>query len=201
MTALAVIGLGPLHANETIIEEWGDVQAPQPPELKPVTVDPGTTALLMLDFMKQNCNEERRPRCVASLPRMKQLLADARAKGVMVVHAIIRNTTTKDISEQVAPDDGEPWVQSGVDKFFGTDLEKILADKGIKTVIAVGTAAHGAVLYTASGAALRGMQVIVPVDGISADNTYVEQYVAHHLVSAPVVSQKVTLTKADMIQF
>ena len=28
------------------------------------------------------------------------------------------------------------------------------------------------VLYTASGAALRGMKVIVPVDGMSADNAY-----------------------------
>jgi nicotinamidase-related amidase len=35
-------------------------------------------------------------------------------------------------------------------------------------VIAVGTAANGAVLYTASAAAFRGMNVIVPVDGISS---------------------------------
>ena len=55
-----------------------------------------------------------------------------------------------------------------VDKFLGTDLEKILKDKGIATVIIVGTAAHGAVLYTGSGAAMRGMNVIVPVDGMSS---------------------------------
>ena len=34
----------------------------------------------------------------------------------------------------------------------------MLKDKGIKTVIVVGTAANGAVLYTGSGAALRGYQ-------------------------------------------
>lgn len=188
-------------ADATIIEEWASVKAPPPPELKPVTVDPKTTALLMLDFMHQNCNNERRPRCVASLPLMKKLLAEARAKGVMVVYSIIRNTTTKDIWEDVAPTGDEPWVQASVDKFFGTDLEKILADKGITTVITVGTAAQGAVLYTASAAALRGMQVIVPVDGSTAEDTYFEQYVVYNLSKAPGVSSKVTLTTVDMIKF
>ena len=49
-------------------------------------------------------------------------------------------------------------VLSGPDKFLKTDLEKILKDKGITTVIAVGTSSNGAVLYTGSGAALRGME-------------------------------------------
>ena len=92
-------------------------------------------------------------------------------------------------------------VASGPDKFFGTDLEKILKEKGVKTVIAVGTASHGAVLYTASGAALRGIQVIVPVDGVSAENTYAEQYVAWHLLNAPRISTLVTLTKIDLIGY
>jgi len=50
-------------------------------------------------------------------------------------------------------------------------LEKILNDKGIKTVVVAGTAAQGAVPNTASQAAFRGRQVIVPVDGMSAENT------------------------------
>ena len=52
-----------------------------------------------------------------------------------------------------------------------TDLEKILNDKGIKTVVVAGTAAQGAVPNTASQAAFRGRRVIVPVDGMSAENT------------------------------
>lgn len=43
-------------------------------------------------------------------------------------------------------------MSSGVDKFRNTDLEKVLKDKGIKTVIVAGTASHGGVLYTASTA-------------------------------------------------
>jgi nicotinamidase-related amidase len=92
-------------------------------------------------------------------------------------------------------------VTSGPDKFLGTDLEKFLQERGIKTVIVVGTAANGAVLYTASGAALRGMQVILPVDGISAETTYAEQYVVWNMLNAPRVSAQSVLTMIDMIQY
>jgi len=83
---------------------------------------------------------------------------------------------------------------------MGTSLEKILKDNGITTVIVTGTAAHGAVLYTASSAALRGMQVIVPVNGISAENAFAEQYVVWNLVNAPRISTNVILTRAERIK-
>ena len=74
-----------------IVDEWASVKAPPPPELKPVTVDPNTTALLMLDFMNQNCG--KRPRCVETIPAMKKLLDEARAAKAPVVYSIIANTT------------------------------------------------------------------------------------------------------------
>ena len=163
-------------------------------------MDPKTTALLVLDFVKQTCNNERRPRCVTSVPNVQALLKLARSKGVAVVYSITTAATPADTLNDVAPLDGEPIVKAPADKFFRTDLEKILNDKGIKTVVVVGTAAQGAVLNTASQAAFRGLQVIVPVDGMSAENTYFEQYTSHHLANAPGVGQQVTLTKIDMIK-
>lgn len=195
---VAALAAAPVRAA-SIIDEWASVKAPPPPVLRPVTVDPKTSALLMLDFMNQNCG--KRPRCLATIPAMKKLLAAARAAKALVVYSIIANTTTADVIKDVAPEQGEPWVRAGVDKFFKTDLDKILADKGIKTVITVGTSSEGAVLYTASGAAMRGMDVVVPVDGMSSVNPYAEQYVAWHLTHAPLVSKKVTLTRRDMIKF
>jgi nicotinamidase-related amidase len=186
--------------TKTIIDEWGTVQAPKPPELKPVTIDPKTTALLVLDFVKQTCNNERRPRCISSVPKVQALLNLARSKGVAVVYSITTAATPADTLKEVAPLEGEPIVKASADKFFKTDLEKILNDKGIKTVVVVGTAAQGAVLNTASQAAFRGLQVIVPVDGMSAENTYFEQYTAHHLTTSPGVGQQVTLTSIDMIK-
>jgi nicotinamidase-related amidase len=186
---------------QNIIEEWSAVKVPSAPELKSVTVDPKVTALLLLDFNKQTCNAEKRPRCIASIPKVQKLLTEARSKGVFVVYSLSPGATVADIAKELAPLGREPVVTSGPDKFLGTDLENILKGRGIKAVIVTGTAAHGAVLYTASEAALRGMQVIVPVDGMSAESTYAEQYVAWNMVNAPRVSNQSVLTKIDMIKY
>src|SRR6266446_2137929 len=185
---------------QTIIDEWSSVKAPPAPELKEITIDPKTTALLMLDLVKQTCNEKVRPRCPATLPAAKQLLTDARAKNVLVVYGIVTGSIADTVAD-VAPNGKEPVVQSGPDKFLNTDLEKILKDKGIKTVIVSGTAAHGAVIHTSAEAAFRGFSVIVPVDTMSAENAFVEQYVAYHFTSAPRVAPATTLTRVSMIKY
>lgn len=181
-----------------IVDEWATMKAPAP-ALKAVTVDPKTTALLMLDFMNQNCG--KRPRCLDTIPAMKKLLGEARAHKVAVVYSIIANTTPADVIKDVAPLADEPHVLSGPDKFRNTDLEKILKDKGITTVIAVGTSSNGAVLYTASGAVFRGMNAIIPVDGMSAVDPYAESSTVFTFMNAPSVSAKTTLTRSDMIKF
>lgn len=201
MAACLAVAATPLSSTaQTIVDEWNTVKAPPAPELKSVTIDPRVTALLILDIQKQNCNMERRPRCVASVPKIQGLLARTRAKGVSVIYSLGAGTAA-DIYQEVAPLGGEPVVTSGPDKFLGTDLEEILKERRITTVIVTGTAAHGAVIYTASGAALRGFKVIVPVEGMSAENTYAEQYTAWHLANAPRVGAQVTLTRMDMIQY
>jgi nicotinamidase-related amidase len=201
LAALAMMAAAPLHAQyKDVVDEWPSVQAPKPPELKPVTLEPTTTALLLLDFVKQTCNNERRPRCLATIPRVQTLTKQARSKGVTVIYSITSASTDADILKEIAPQGGEPMVKAPADKFLGTDLEKILKDKGIKTVIVTGTAAHGAVLNTGSQAAFRGFKVIVPVDGMSSETTYHEQYTAYHMATAPGVAQQVTLTRIDMIK-
>jgi nicotinamidase-related amidase len=188
--------------SKTIIDEWTSVHTPKAPELKPVKIDdPKSTAYLILDIIKQGCNEKRRPRCVASVPKIQAFLSQARGKGVSIIYSYTSSSKPADILPEVAPLPGEPLVQASADKFVGTDLEKILRDKGIKTVIVVGTAAHGAVMSTGTQAAFRGFKVIVPVDGMSSEDTYFEQYTAYHFTKAPGIAQQTTLTKFDMIQF
>jgi nicotinamidase-related amidase len=186
---------------ETIIDEWSSVKAPAPPELKPVTIDPKTTALLMLDFVKQTCNEKVRPRCLATLPAAKKLLTEARANKVFVIYSFVAGGVMGDTLSEVAPNGDEPAVQAPPNKFLNTDLEKILKDHGIKTVIVTGTAAHGAVLHTGAEAIFRGFNAIVPVDTMSGDNAYVEQYVAYDFASAPRLSAATTLTSVGLIKF
>ena len=70
---------------QSIIDDWANIKAQPPPELKPVTIDPKTTALLMLDFVTPNCTN--RPRCMVQLPAVKQLLETARETGMAVAFA------------------------------------------------------------------------------------------------------------------
>jgi nicotinamidase-related amidase len=193
----AIVSLA--HAAN-VIDEWASVKAPVAPELKPVTVDPKTTALLMLDYIPAPyCSAN--PRCVATLPAVKGLLTEARAKGATVIYSIAGKYEASDIIKDVAPAANEPWVKSKADKFLNTELEKILKDKGVQTVIVTGTAANGAVLYTSTAAAIRGLKVIVPVDGLSGDDLYPEQLTVWQLAHGPGFGQLVTITKSDMIKF
>lgn len=197
--AAIVVALAlPAKAGD-IVDEWASVKAPAAPALKPVTVEAKTTALVIADLMKQNCTQ--RPRCMAALPAVKKLLGAARAAKATVVYTLIANSTIADVLPDVAAAEGDASVLSGPDKFVRTDLEKILKDKGVATVIVVGTSANGAVLYTGSGAAFRGMNVIVPVDGMSAVDPYAEYSAVFTFMNAPFVSAKTTLTRTDMITF
>ena len=69
--AVATLAVASIYAapapSQTIVDEWANIKAPAPPELKPVTLEPKTTALLVMDLIKQACNENARPRCVASI--------------------------------------------------------------------------------------------------------------------------------------
>jgi nicotinamidase-related amidase len=201
LAAAAFIGTMALPAQAAdIIAEWASAKAPPAPAVKAVKVDPKTTALLMLDFLKQNCGV--RPRCVATVPVAKKLLDEARAAHATVVYSYFANHTAKDIlDEGLMPKPGEASVTSFANKYIGTDLDKILKDKGIKTVIAIGTSANGAILNTGSAAALRGLNVIVPVDAISSADTYTEQFSVWQLANGPTFGKRVTITRADMVKF
>jgi nicotinamidase-related amidase len=200
VSVLAVAAVPAVAA--TIIDEWANVKAEPAPELKPVTLDTKTTALLVMDLVKGSCNAQRRPRCVVSVAPIAKLMDAARAGGMTVITTTAGSGPVEDILPAVAPKPGETVITGTVaDKFVRTDLEKILKDRGLTTVIAVGTSAQGAVLYTASGAALRGIKVIMPVDGSSSESLYAEQAAAWLLSHAPGVAQNVTLTTIDQIKF
>src|SRR5215472_10880753 len=88
IVALAAL---PSRAND-ITTEWTTVKPPPAPELKPATIEPKTTALLILDLMKTNCGV--RPRCLATVPNVKKLLDAARAHDMMVFYTLVGQTPT-----------------------------------------------------------------------------------------------------------
>ncbi len=200
LTATVVMAMAGQATAQTVIDDWDKVQAPPAPKVDPIEVDGKTTAVLVLDFVKQICNDDRTPSCVASLPKVAKLIDAGRTAGSLIVFSRFPNTTEADIVPAVAPKSGDPDVVSGPDKYLNTDLAQILKDKGITTVVVTGIASNGAVLYTASHAAFSGMNVIVPVDGMSSASRYADQYVAWNMVNAP-GTRNVKLATVDGITF
>src|ERR1700722_14516946 len=79
--ALMIMMVSPTWAGD-IFDDWDAAKTPPRPELKPVTLEGSTTALLILDLAKDGaCG--RRPRCIAGIPNVKRLYDAARAAGVM----------------------------------------------------------------------------------------------------------------------
>jgi len=194
----------PAHADSTtIIDDWYKAKLPAPPQLKPVALDAKTTALLVMDFTVQTCTPERRPRCAYSVPKVKKFVEAARAKSALIIYSVaVPKSVPGDILKELTPAPGEQVLPPlGPDKFINSDLDKTLHDKGITTVVAMGTQAQTSVLHTGGEAALRGFKVIVPVDAMSADDLFPELYTAWHLSTAARISNQVTLTKLDMIGF
>jgi nicotinamidase-related amidase len=204
VAAIALLaGLGgtvPARAAD-IIADWPGVKLPPPPELKPVTLDGKTTALLVLDVMKENCGV--RPRCPDTVPRIKALLDRARAAGALVAYTLPNGGSIIDPS--IAPREGEVVEQKpgGPDKFMGSDLDQRLKARGIKTVIITGTSAQGIGIGTGSASAQRGYYVIYPVDGVASESAFQELYAAWHMAAGgpPVTTKWVTVTRMDMIKF
>jgi nicotinamidase-related amidase len=193
----------PAVAND-ITTEWDSVKLPPKPELKPVTVDPKTTALLVLDLMRDNCGA--RARCLPIVPTVKKLIDQARAHDMMIVYNLTGASKPEDmVDPSVMPKPGDFMIKNGRggDKFIRSNLDAGLKEKGIKTVIITGTSAQGAVATTSNGATGRGYKAVVPVDGTASEDAFRELYGIYHLAGGgpAALTQNVTVTRSDLIKF
>lgn len=199
--AMALAGVQSAH-GQIITDVWQSVAVPPPPEVQSFTVDSAQAALLILDMYTTFCSEAQRPRCVLTIPRIQRLLAEARARKMMVVYSGGPPNSTNFTMPPAAltPLADEPMVRSNADKWLDTDLEKMLKARGVRSVIITGTSAEGAVLYTAGGAALRGFKVIIPIDAISSANPFGELSSLWNLKNTSgSVASHVTLSRTDLI--
>ena len=108
------------------------------------------------------------------MPKVVKFVEAAREHGALIIYSVaVPNSVPADILPELTPAAGEQVLPPlGPDKFINSDLEKTLKDKGIKTVVAMGTQAQTSVLHTGGEAALRGFKVIVPVDAMSSDDLF-----------------------------
>ena len=185
-----------------VTEFWSAVEAPAaPPEVKPVMIEVGKTALLLLDFLEHICTDEERPRAAAALSKVQSFLQVARRHRMLVTHTTTRKGSPdgSDLAEAVRPLPGERVFTAPFNKFHKSGLEEHLRTQGIETVIVAGTSPNNCVMFTVAGAVLLGFKAIVPIDGIPALTPYQEQFVAWQLVNGSGFSETTTLSRFDLI--
>lgn len=184
------------------------LQMPATPDPVRVTLDPKTTALMVLDFVEGICNAQ--PTCKNQmLPAMVPFMERARKAGLVVAYGTREQNMTKWLKE-VAPAPGDiKVINTAQDRFYNTDLDKSLKAKGIKTLIMVGWKVSGSVTYTSVAAMARDYTVVVPMDTTSAGSGY-ETAIGFYnvlnsgnanLANEPLKPKAVTLTRTDLITF
>jgi nicotinamidase-related amidase len=181
-------------------------EAPAIPEPVAVELDASTTAYLVLDMVDAICGTQQM--CPTTVPAVADLLGRARAAGVLVVYSTGRSGGTPMAGLESQP--GEPSVAGPADKFYGSDLDEILASHGISTVVLVGVTANGAPMYTTFGASVRGYTSVVAQDGISSDDPFglvvarwqlLNQPGFNNPTNAPLMEGRPTLSRTDLITF
>jgi nicotinamidase-related amidase len=113
------------------------LQMPESPDPVPVVLDAATTALLVFDIVDPICT--RQPNCTGKMvPAISSLLAKARKAGVTVVYGT-RAPTMSNWLPEVLPAPGDIKIESQAqDRFYNTDLDRMLKAKGITTLILTG---------------------------------------------------------------
>jgi nicotinamidase-related amidase len=158
-----------------------------------VRVDPGRTALIVGDMQNDFVKEGGTlvvPGAKVTIPAIRSLLDLTREAGI---RAVFVQDTHRDgdpeweiwgehcregswgwqVVDELAPREDEATVRKPrYDAFYGTPLEHMLRLWGVDTLIICGTVANICVHYTASSAAMRWFNVIVPKDCISSFNDF-----------------------------
>src|SRR6266566_7250289 len=168
---LAFLGAAQAQSANRPAGKMTTLQMPAIPDPVRVTLDPKTTALLVLDYVEDICNAQ--PKCKGGmLPAMTPFMAQARKAGLVVAYGTREQNMSKWLPE-VAPGPSDiKIVNTAQDRFHNTDLDNALKAKGVATIIIVGWKVSGSVAYTSVGATVRGYTTVVPVDATAAATDY-----------------------------
>lgn len=154
-----------------------------------VELNPATTALIVVDMQHDFVSEGGSlvvPDAAATVPRIARLLELARGAGMPVVYSqdthrdgdpefaiwpahTREGTWGWEIVDELAPQEADTVLRKPrYDAFYGTPLDHLLRQWGVKAVVICGTVANICVHYTAASAAIRWYDVVIPQDAVSA---------------------------------
>ena len=180
-------------------------EGPNRPEPKPVTLDSKSTAVLVLD-LNARCDDPKQV-CSKITAPLGDFLDKARAASVPIIYTVSTAAEGKPIGELSAPlrrKETEVIIYpDGFDKFYSGELQPLLKDRGVKTLIITGSSTNSAVLYTATTAArMHRYTVVIPMDGVNAATRYEHEYAIHQFTVLPSEANKLfQFTKLSMISF
>jgi nicotinamidase-related amidase len=178
---------------------------PNRPEPKPVALDAKSTAILVLD-LNARCHDAKQI-CNQLTPRLGEFLDKARKANVLIVYSVSASAKGTPLGEVASPlkrRDNEPVIYpDAFDKFVGGELQSLLKEKGIKTLVVTGASTNAAVLYTATTAArMHRYNVVIPMDGMVANSKYEQEYTFHQFTVLPSdASKQFQFTKLEMMGF
>ena len=171
---------------------------------QPVTLDPATTAIIVLDLNIRAENPENAA-CAVIRPA-KDFLARSRGFSVPIIFTVVvweKETPDGDVAPLLNRGADEPLLYpNGYNKFVGGDLLNLLHRWGTKTLVLLGGGANFALLYTASAASREhGYSVVIPLDGIYAQSDYEMDYALYQFTVLPRVQDKFRFTNLAEINF
>jgi len=181
------------------------MEVPNRPQPKPVTVDGGSTAIVVLD-MSTRCQDPK-DACSKLLEPLGGFLERARTFGVPIIFTVsasAKGTPLAEVAATLKRQPNEPVIYpDAFDKFTGGDLHALLTKISAKGLIIVGSSTNIAVLYTCSAAArVYNYEIILPLDGINARTQYEHEYTLHQFTVLPHdASKRFHFTNLSMIGF
>jgi nicotinamidase-related amidase len=184
------------------------IQMPAPPAPVAVSLKPATAALFVTDVI-EHIHTREAARIDAMLPKLAELIARARKAGMPVVYAT-RDENMTTWMPAVKPASGDALIASKAqDRFFATELDQVLKEKGITTLILTGWKVSGSLLYTSVAATLRGYTVVIPTDTTSGPTDYeiaigtyaILNQSAANAANEPLKPKASTFSRSDLITF
>lgn len=153
-----------------------------------------------------------------SIPAILSLLRKARKKSVLVVYTqdwhskgdpefriwsehCLAGSEGAEIVEELTPSEGDIRIRKTTyDPWFKTNLEEILVNRRVRSLVITGTVSNICVLHTAAGATIRGWNIVLPVDCISPIEAHkdVDQAFAVRQISTVYIGR---VTTSDRIRF
>jgi len=163
------------------------LKLPKKLEVKSVKLDPSESALVVIDVQNDFANPSGKLYAKGAekiIQPIKKLLAKARSAGATIIFTqdwhiegdpefeiwgehTLANTWGAEIVDELRPEKTDIIIRKpSYDAFYSTSLDHVLRARKIKKLILTGLLGNVCVLCTAVGAAVRGYQLVIPVDAV-----------------------------------